>query len=146
MELSRASYSPSSCIPERRKNNPHFSVLARSGNPSDRSRLRCRLVGAERVRAERIAGVGEGTSARSATDVAVFAGSALPVELFGRVQAAKYFGIPVHVDQRIGADVAATQREESRGIDLSEIRNEDDAVTVANLESFVDGRRFHFRR
>src|SRR5579862_823431 len=117
------------------------------------SRMLCRAVpsgagfiGAEWIGAESVAGVGEGSSARSAADVAVFAGSALSVELVGRVQGAEGIGVAIDIDQRSGPDVAAMQRQKSRGINLAKVRDEDDPVAVANLESFVDGGRLHFRR
>src|SRR5579862_5809681 len=98
-----------------------------------------RFIRAERVGAERVAGVGKGAGARSSADVAVFAGTALAVELIGIVQSAEDLGVAVDLDQRFFAHVAAAQRQKSRRIDFPEIGNEDDAVSIANLKSVVDG-------
>lgn len=102
---------------------------------------RCRtwLIRAERIGTQSVAGVGEGTGARSAADVAVLAGTAFSVELVGRVQRAKDLGDAVEVDQRPGADVAAMQRQESRRIDFAQVRDEDDAVSVTDRESVING-------
>ena len=78
--------------------------------------------------------------------MAVLAGAALSVELIGRVEGAKDFGVAVNIDQRTGADIPAAQRKKSRGIDVAEIGDEDDPVAVANLEAFVDRSCFHIVR
>src|SRR5580698_2878742 len=67
------------------------------------------------------------------------------MERVGIVQPAEDFRVAIDLDQGILADIPAVQRQKPGGINLSEIRYEDDAVSVANLKSFIDGRCLHFR-
>ena len=94
---------------------------------------------------ERIARVGEGTGSRAAADVAVLASAALSVERIGVVQSLEDFRVAVDLDQRVFAHVSAVQRQESGGINFAEVRDEDDAVSVANLEALINGARLHLR-
>src|SRR5258708_36082263 len=102
--------------------------------PSSGQRPDTGLIGTEGVGSQRIAGVGVGAGARSTAEVAVFARTALPMELAGGVERAKHFGITVHVHQRIGAHVAALERQESGRINVSQGGNEDDSVPRTNLD------------
>src|SRR5271157_2159395 len=105
-----------------------------------------RLIRAERVCAQRVARVGVGPGPRSAADVAVFARAAIAVKLVGRMQSPEDFRVPVYLYQRTGAHIAATQRQESGRIDVSQVRDEDDAVPVPNLKALVHRGRLHLRR
>src|SRR5215471_8585065 len=89
-----------------------------------------RLVRAEWVGGQRIAGMGEGAGPRSTADVAVLAQAAFAVEFLWRVESAKDFGLAIQVHQRLCAHAAAMQRQKAGGIHLAQIGNEDDAVAV----------------
>jgi hypothetical protein len=82
--------------------------------------------------------MGKGAGTRSTADVAVFTSATFSVEPVRGVERPKYLGIAVHLYERTGTHTAATEGQESGWIDLSQVGDEDDAVTVANLESSVN--------
>ena len=95
------------------------------------------LVGAERVRRQRIAGGFKGTGARSAAQGVVFAVSAASFELGGIVQRSEDRRVAVDIGDAVFANIADHQRQESGRADVAGVGDEHDAVSVANSEAAI---------
>src|SRR6476646_5663307 len=89
--------------------------------------------------------MGEGAGPGSPADVAVFTRATFSVKAVRGMQRAKYLGVPVDIHQRTGVHRAATKGQEPGRINISEVGDEADAVTVADLEPSVNGSILHFR-
>src|SRR5215467_14451151 len=75
----------------------------------------------------------------------VFTKATFAVEPVRRVERAKDFRITIDIHQRLGTHAAAAQWQEPGRINLSQVRNKNDAVAVANLEALVNRGLFHLR-
>ncbi len=91
-----------------------------------------RLVHAEGVGAERVAGGGEGSGAGAAAEGPVVADAAAIFEVGGVVELAEEGGVAVDIDEVVVEHAADGQGEEAGGADVAGVRNEHDAVAVAD--------------
>src|SRR5579875_153316 len=76
--------------------------------------------------------------------MAILALAALAPEARGVMERTKERGVAVNVNQMVRADVAGSQRKKTGRIDLALTGDENDAVTVANFKSPVDGATLDF--
>src|SRR5690606_33725455 len=95
-----------------------------------------RHIGTERVAAQRVAGSGIGAGARAATDTPERADAALAFEPVGVTQPHKERVMPVDIHQRIAAPhIARGQGQKAAGINLSCMRDKDNAIAVADAKA-----------
>src|SRR5581483_41966 len=107
--------------------------------PAPNSLPHRRLVRAERILTQRIAGSLKCSRARSATQREILAHAAAAVKVRCFVQGAEWRGIAIHIRQAVCADIAHRQRQKTRGADIARVRYEYDAMAIAHSKSAICG-------
>ena len=79
-----------------------------------------------------VAGDGVGASTRSTADIAEFAGAAFAVKQIRVAELHEDGRLLVDVRERVVVQVPAFDGEESAGVDLADVGNEDEAAPVVN--------------
>src|ERR1700722_20349506 len=90
------------------------------------------LIDAARLFGHDVAGDAVSAGAGSAADIAVFAGVPLAVELVRVAQLQKDGRLLINVRERVVVQVAAFDGEETAGVDLADVGDEDEAAPVVD--------------